>query len=117
MRALVSIGVSADAAAPGLHRVFTEELPALGFTDVAAADADVIREFRRLLEHAAIDLPDLDRALWMVATISSAVIHRATIERPEDLANGRIAEELTTLLMRYLRPRYRGPRPRPRIRK
>jgi hypothetical protein len=41
--------------------------------------------------------------MWMVATTADAVIHRAVVERPDDLSNGSIAEELVTLLVRYLK--------------
>jgi len=103
LRALVSMGVAAHAVNPRLHRVFTEELPALGYSEVSARDAPLAAEFRQLLERASIDVADVDLALWMVATVSGAVIHRATVERPDDLSSGAIADELVTLLLRYLR--------------
>jgi AcrR family transcriptional regulator len=108
MRLLVSMGVGAHAKQPRLHRVFTEELPALGYSDVSKVDPEFAAQFRRLLEDADVDVPDLERAQWMIATISGAVIHRATVERPEELARGLIAEELVTVLLRYLRPRRRN---------
>jgi hypothetical protein len=43
----------------------------------------------------------------MIATVANAVIHRAVIERPEDLSNGSIRDELVALLVRYLK-RSRG---------
>jgi len=105
LRLLVSMGVAAHAKQPRLHRVFTEELPALGYSEVSRTDARFTDDFRRLLEAADIDVPDIDRAQWMIATIAGAVIHRATVERPEDLERGLIAEDLLTVLLRYLRPR------------
>jgi AcrR family transcriptional regulator len=113
IRALVSIGVAGHAHAPGLHRVFTEELPALGYRDVAAIDAPIFEAIRRFLQDADVDVRDIDVALWMISTAAGAVLHRAAVERPEDLSNGVIAEELITLLCRYLR---RGPRTRRRAR-
>ncbi|HEY6359392.1 MAG TPA: TetR/AcrR family transcriptional regulator [Vicinamibacterales bacterium] len=103
IRALVSIGVAGHAHAPRLHRVFTEEMPALGFREVAASDAPTIEAMRRFLQSAGVKVRDLDLALWMMSTASGAVLHRAAVERPEDLSSGVIAEELTTLLCRYLR--------------
>ncbi|HEY6211045.1 MAG TPA: TetR/AcrR family transcriptional regulator [Vicinamibacterales bacterium] len=111
IRTLVSIGVSGHAHAPRLHRVFTEELPALGYRDVAAIDAPIFEAMRRFLRAANVDVRDMDLALWMISTASSAVLHRAAVERPEDLSTGVIAEELVTLLCRYLR-RPTGPRRR-----
>ena len=107
IRALVSVGVAGHAHAPRLHRVFTEEMPALGYRDVEAIDAPIFGAMRRFLEEADIDARDLDLALWMIATAAGAVLHRAAIERPEDLSTGVIADELTTLLTRYLRRRRR----------
>jgi hypothetical protein len=83
--------------------VFTEELPPLNYGDIAAIDREVFEEFRRFLETMAVGVPDNELALWMVATVSGAVLHRATVERPQDLASGVIGQELVTLLSRYLR--------------
>jgi hypothetical protein len=38
----------------------------------------------------------------MVATVAGAVLHRAVVERPDELSNGSIVDELVTLLVRYL---------------
>ena len=105
IRALVSIGVAGHAQAPRLHRVFTEEMPALGYRDVAAIDAPIVAAMRQFLQAADVDVRDIDLALWMIATASGAVLHRAAVERPEDLSSGVIADELVTLLCRYLRKR------------
>lgn len=103
IRKLVSIGVAGHAREPRLHRVFTEEMPALGVREVAEVDAAVFDAMRRFLREANVAVRDVDLALWMMATASGAVLHRAAVERPEDLANGVIEEELITLLCRYLR--------------
>ena len=50
LRALVSTGIAAHTVSPALHRVFTEELPALNYGDISATDPDVFAEFRRFLE-------------------------------------------------------------------
>jgi len=105
IRALVSVGVAGHAQAPRLHRVFTEEIPALGYGEVAAIDAPIFEAMRRFLQEADVDVRDMDLALWMISTASGAVLHRAAVERPEDLSTGVIAEELITLLRRYLRRR------------
>ena len=105
IRKLVSIGVAGHAESPRLHHVFTEEMPALGVRDVAAIDAPIFEAMREFLRKADVDVRDLDLALWIIATASGAVLHRAAVERPEDLSSGVIAEELITLLCRYLRKR------------
>ncbi len=103
MRALVSMGVAAHAVNPELHRVFSEDLPPLRYAEVSAADPQLIAEFRALLTRSATGLRDPDLAMWMVATVANAVLHRAVVERPDDLSNGSIADELVTVLVRYLK--------------
>jgi AcrR family transcriptional regulator len=108
LRRLVAAGISEHGAAPALHRAFTETLPPLRTSDVAAEDAPAFAAFRQLLARTAVGVPDLDLALWVVATASGALIHRAAVERPEDLSSGAFADELVTLLERYLRRRTPG---------
>src|SRR5262249_33345832 len=111
IRSLVSMGVAGHAHAPRLHRVFTEEIPALAYRDIVAVDAPLFDAMRRFLQAVAVDVRDIDLAMWMISTISGAVIHRAAVERPEDLSTRLIPEELITLLCRYLgRSRTRRPR-------
>src|SRR5262245_32921689 len=59
VRVLVSMGVAAHAVSPKLHRVFTEEMPALNYSDLTAADQALFQEARRFLENSASDVPDL----------------------------------------------------------
>src|SRR5262245_11395097 len=72
IRVIVSMGIAAPAGAPELHRAFTEELPALRVADLSAVDPATFDEFRRFLRAAAADAPDIELALWMVATIAGA---------------------------------------------
>jgi AcrR family transcriptional regulator len=111
LRTLVSVGVSGHARSPGLQRVFAEEMPALGHRDVEDMDAPLFDAMRRFLRSAEIDVRDTELALWMISTVAGAVLHRATIDRPQDLSTGVIAEELVRLLSRYLRPLKRGRTP------
>lgn|SRR5262249_1414764 len=103
VQALVSIGVAGHARLPRLQRVFAEEMPALSHREVAEMDAPLFDAMRGFLRSADIAVRDIDLALWMIATVAGAVVHRATVERPEDLATGVITEELVRLLSRYLR--------------
>ncbi|HJZ76011.1 MAG TPA: TetR/AcrR family transcriptional regulator [Vicinamibacterales bacterium] len=105
IRSLVSLGVAGHAQAPRLHRVFAEEMPALSYRDVVEIDAPLFEAMQRFLRTASVDVGDLDLALWMISTAAGAVLHRAVVERPEDLSSGAITEELVTLLCRYLRGR------------
>lgn len=102
LRALVSMGVAAHTVNPELQRAFTENLPQLAYAEIAAVDAPLFVEFREFLTRSTTRIGDPERAMWMVATVANAVIHRAVVERPEDLLNGSIGDELVKLLMGYL---------------
>jgi AcrR family transcriptional regulator len=101
--ALISMGLAAHAVNPELQRVFSEELPDLRYAEISATDRPLFAEFREFLERSTVGVPDAELAMWMVATVSNAVIHRAVVERPTDLVSGAIASELVTLLVRYLK--------------
>jgi AcrR family transcriptional regulator len=105
LRALVSRGVAAHAVSPTLHRVFAEHMPAQRYRDLEEADALVFTEMRRFLERSTEGVPDVEFAMWMVATVAHAAIHNGIVERPEDVANGRLLDELVFLLGRYLKRR------------
>ena len=101
IHAMVSIGTAVHAVAPRLHRVLTEELPGRP-SNVGVLDDELVTEMRRVIADGAVDVPDKDLALWIVDTVAYAVIHRAAVERPQDLSGDLLASELSTLLLRYL---------------
>jgi len=112
LRALIGRGVAAHAVAPALHRAFAEHMPAQRYREIEESDAPVFAELRRFLERSAEGVPDVEFAIWMVATTAHAAIHNGVVERPEDVQNGRLVDELVVLLLRYLkRPRARVDRP------
>jgi AcrR family transcriptional regulator len=103
LRTLISRGVAAHAVAPALHRAFAEHMPPQRYRQIEEMDAAVFAEMRRFLERTAEGVPDLDFAMWMIATIVGAAIHNGIIERPDDVASGRLVDELVVLLMHYLK--------------
>jgi AcrR family transcriptional regulator len=108
LRALIARGVAAHAVAPALHRAFAEHMPAQRYREIEEADPPVFAETRRFLERSAEGVPDVEFAMWMVATTAHAAIHNGVVERPDDVQSGRLVDELVVLLMRYLkRPRAR----------
>src|SRR5262249_51690008 len=110
--ALIGRGVAAHAVAPALHRAFAEHMPPQRYEEIQEADAPVFAEMRRFLERSAEGVPDVEFAMWMVATTAHAAIHNGIIERPADVESGRLVDELVVLLLRYLkRPRRRVDRP------
>ena len=96
------MGVAAHAVNPELQRVFAEDLPQLAYAEIATADAPLFAEFREFLTRATAGIGDPELAMWMVATVAGAVIHRAVVERPQDMSQGSIRDELVALLVRYL---------------
>jgi len=102
LRALISRGVAAHAVAPELHRAFAAHLPPLRYREIEQTDAAVFAEMRRFLEKQARGVPDIDFAMWMIATVAHAVIHNGVVDRPGDVASGRLADELVVLLTQYL---------------
>jgi len=103
LRALIARGVAAHAVAPALHRAFAEHMPAERYQEIEEADAPVFAEMRQFLERSAEGVPDVEFAMWMVATTAHAAIHNGIIERPQDVESGRLVDELVQLLMRYLK--------------
>jgi AcrR family transcriptional regulator len=103
VRTMVSVSVAAHSVAPKLHHVLTEELPARRSDTWQEEDTALAAELRQRL--ADIDVRDPDLALWLLGTVGHAVIHRAAIERPDDLRSGALTEELVTLIVRYLKRR------------
>jgi AcrR family transcriptional regulator len=104
VRTMVDMGIAVHTVAPRLHRVLTEELPPR-HSRINAPDDPLLAEARRHFDSLIDDVPNKELALWMVDTVGYAVIHRALVERPDDVASGSIADELVTLLLRYLRRR------------
>ena len=103
LRMLVDAAVREHAAAPALHRAFADELPRRVRRHSPADEAAEQRFWKLLVGAAAANLPDADLAIFICRTASHAVLHQAASERPELLGDPRFAEELTTLLERYLR--------------
>ncbi|NBD07802.1 TetR/AcrR family transcriptional regulator [Corallococcus silvisoli] len=99
IRTLVALGFAAHAVSPKLHHALTEELPARRARKWEPEDAPMLDALR----HFRTDVPDPELALWLIDTVSHAVIHRAVVERPEALSQGLLQEELVTLLLRYVK--------------
>ena len=64
---------------------------------------DVMREAAHALVSRVPEGADRDLILWIVDTVSHAVIHGGVVERPDDVMSGRLGEELSCLLLAYLR--------------
>jgi AcrR family transcriptional regulator len=113
--ALIEANVAAHLVDPALHRVLSTEVPHLGASDAAHAfEQRTTARVRASLasRRDAIVVRDLDLATYLVMRTVEATIHEAVVERPDDLASGAIAREVTRLLLSYLTVSSRAPRAR-----
>lgn len=103
VRHLVEGMLAEHAVEPELHRVLTTEAFRLGLPHVeTAADAALAEESARWV--ATTKRKNADLALWIAKTAVHAVIHMAFVERAADVKDSAVlADELTRLLVRYLR--------------
>jgi AcrR family transcriptional regulator len=105
VRTLVEALLRQHRRSPELHRVLFEEMP-----HPPGADACVLRledalahAFRAALEREpGCRLPDPDLAAHLVVQTAEALAHRFVLHGIHGMPEGRFAEEVTRLLMRYL---------------
>jgi AcrR family transcriptional regulator len=102
-RAVVDAMLEAHQVEPELHKVLTEQVPAVGrmkrLREVSRQVEALVRAFferRRDL----VKPKDLDLAAFILVRSVDAVTHAAVIERPEALGDD-LAEELTDLIAGY----------------
>lgn len=102
LKILIDGAVAEHRINPKLHKVFAEVLPRASRRVHGERDKQLISQLENILEPYAIRVPDLDIALFLVRVIGHAAIHEAASERPNLLENPLFAEELITLMERYL---------------
>jgi AcrR family transcriptional regulator len=102
LKILVDGAIAEHRINPKLHKVFAEELPRRSRRAHGDRDKDLIARLANVLEPYPIQVPDLDIALFLFRVIGHAAIHEAASERPDLLVNPLFAEELITLLERYM---------------
>jgi len=106
LRALLKILIDGAVAEhrinPKLHKVFAEELPRASRRVHGDKDEQLTARLAKILEPYPMQVPDLDIALFLIRVASHAAIHEAASERPDLLSNPLFAEELITLIERYL---------------
>jgi len=102
LRALVDAAVREHRVEPALHRMF-EDLPRSVRRHDAADEEHERRFWRTLIRPFLKNVPDPDLAVFLCRAAGHAAIHEAVIERPDLLEHPHFADEVTTLLVRYLR--------------
>jgi len=109
-REFVSVAIEGHRVNPKLHGVLAEQIPHVGRLENIEAN---VREgyalVRGYLEahRDEIDVADLDLAAFVLVTVVEALTHAAVLRRPDILSDekgGRFVDDVTRLLVRYLRP-------------
>jgi len=102
LQLLIDEAVAEHRSNPRLHKVFTDELPRSARRLHGERDEQVIARLKHILEPYAIQVPDLEIAVFLVRVATHAAIHEAASERPELLSSPLFTQELVTLIERYL---------------
>lgn len=102
LKILIDGAVAEHRINPKLHKVFAEELPRASRRVHGDRDEHLIARLAKILEPYPIQVPSLDIALFLFRVVTHAAIHEAASERPDLLSNPLFAEELVTLIERYL---------------
>jgi AcrR family transcriptional regulator len=106
VREVVGLLLRAHAVDPGLHRVLIEQVPRVGrlerLREVELQTESLVRAW--LEAHVTeVRACDLDTAAFVVCTAVEALAHVAVLYHPERLESPVLAEEITTLIVRYLK--------------
>lgn len=105
IRAGIEQNVKSHLIDPELHRVLSEEVPALGALDWKKAFSDRMEaRVRGMLEarRSEIAVGDIDLAVYIVTRAVEAVVHNAVGLKPHALKSGALAEELTRMVVGFL---------------
>jgi AcrR family transcriptional regulator len=109
VRKLVAAATEAHRIDPKLHRVLAEQIPRTGrLKKVEAFNREAYVLFKAYLEDHSDELRavDLGLAAFVCVTAVEALTHAAVLHRPEmasDEAVGALVDEVTRLVVRYLR--------------
>ena len=108
-RELVSVMLDAHRVNPKLHRVLAEQTPRTGrLENIEAIDREAYALVRGYLEahRDELNVVDPDVAAFVCVTAVEALTHAAVVRRPEILTDekaGRLVEDVTRLVVRFLR--------------
>lgn len=110
IRELVKLGIDTHGIDPRLHRVLTEQVPRVGRLDsIQARDREAYALIEAYLDahRDEIEVADTALAAFVCVTTVEALTHAAVIHRPDvlgDDAANTFIDEVTGLVLRYLRP-------------
>jgi AcrR family transcriptional regulator len=104
LKMMIDAAVAEHRVAPALHRVFAEELPrSARRREVSRRDEDITAEWTHLIGRFVKNVPNVDLAMFLCRVVTHAAIHEAAAERPDLLDDPLFADEVVTLLERFLR--------------
>lgn len=107
MRELIRAMVDAHRVDPALHRIFDEQIPRMGQLDeIEAIDREAYALVRAYLEarRHEIGVEDLDTATFICVTTVETLTHEAVLRHPDTIDPASLVEEVTRLVVGYLRP-------------
>jgi AcrR family transcriptional regulator len=108
-REFVSVAIDGHRVNPKLHGVLAEQIPHVGrLQKIEAMQQEGYALVRGYLEAHRDELAvaDLDLAAFVLVTVVEALTHAAVLRRPDilsDVKAGRFVEDVTRLVVRYLR--------------
>lgn len=105
VRALLEVVVEVKRLDPKLHRVFVEQVPRIGeLPAIFDVNQQLAVAITAVLESRPEKLrpKNLDLASYVLVNTVLAVTHAVLVERPENLEDGSLVEELTDLAVAYL---------------
>jgi AcrR family transcriptional regulator len=105
-REIVRAILRAQSVNPRLHRILIEQVPRVGkLRSIDTARERIAEVVRAYLEARRDELRprNLPLAVFMLVRAVEAVAHATVVERPEYLVDGELADELASMVLRYLR--------------
>ncbi len=110
MRVLVGAMIDAHRVDPDLHRICDEQIPRMGqLAEVEAIDREIFAVVRAYLDErrGEIEIRDLDTATFICVTTVETLTHDAVLHPHGSIDPEALIEEVTRLLVGYLRPMHR----------
>lgn len=105
VRAAIEHNVRLHLVNPALHQKLSDEVPSLRHLDWKTAFVErMLKRVRQVLDACRdeIVVEDLDLAVYILTHTVEALIHNSVAERPDDLKSGKLADEVTRMLVAYL---------------
>ena len=106
VRGLVKVFMDAHRHEPKLHRVLVEQIPRVGTLEkIEAIDEEAMTLVQMYLEahKDEIVVTNLELAAFVAVTSVEALTHLAVLRRPALIEDESFVEEVSTLVVRYLR--------------